>query len=187
VVATAPPGPAEYLPLQFDLAVQGASVVRSVDLYPPSESLVGIVLSATTGAGIPGATVAVRGTALDGAVWVGTTSTNGTGGFAIAVYSGSYELFADAPGYAAVSLNLTVGRSTGPVRVDLAPEGSVAAAAASSWELPAGVGVGLLALAVLLLVSRRFRRPPDPTPIYPAPDPGDEPEGELPPETGPAG
>ena len=147
-----------YSPLTFLVRVDGGTVVHNVSMAEATARLTGVVVDASSGLPIPGASVSLSG----GALGAGLSAVVGvTGGFTFSVAPGTYLLNASAPGYTPASSPVSVP-SAGPVDVALsvASFGGPGTPAVTALDLAlVGLGVAVVVLAAVLVWRRR---PPPP-------------------------
>jgi hypothetical protein len=154
-------GGISYSPLEFLVRVDGGSVVHNISLAEATARLVGVVVDASSGLPIPGASLSLSGGGLPKAL---STVAGVTGAFAFSLAPGSYLLNGSAPGYSAGSIDVVVP-STGAVDLALAASlrASSSAGPISALDLiVVGAAVAAVALAVLLVQRRRPPPPPEP-------------------------
>jgi hypothetical protein len=151
-------GGVSYSPLGFPVLVAGGSVVHNVSLAEATARLSGVVVDASSGLPIPGASVTVSGGPLTKAL---TASAGVAGAFAFSLAPGSYLLNVTAPSYSPTSVQVQVP-TNGPIDVPLAASARASTGPATLTSLDlAVVGVAVVAV-VLVAVAVRYRRPPPP-------------------------
>jgi large repetitive protein len=134
-----------YVPVTFTLEIAGAGASRVVDLYPAVASLSGTV-RAKDGAPVVGATVALAGTAADGAAYVRSVSTDANGEYTVPAYAGTYTVTVSASGFQSASQGVSLSGGPSALSITLTPAATVASASSgpSVW-LVGGIGVALVA------------------------------------------
>ena len=127
-----------YAVTAFSVSVNGANVVRNVQLFPPQAKLYGVVVDGVTGAALSNASVTVQGTTVDNLPQMFTVRTTSLGVFTLPLYLGAYTVNASADGYLGnqVSANANQGNTTLPVTITLTPVSNGAAPTSS------GIGLG---------------------------------------------
>lgn len=139
--------PIPYGSAVADLSIIGSSSSRTIDLFPPSATLSGVVTSQTSGSDLSGVTVSVVGTAVDGATATPYAVTGGAGTFSFPLYEGTYTVSVNAPGYVPWTQNVSMDGSALALPVALQPV-TLNAASSTAGDWAAGVaGIVLVAVA----------------------------------------
>ncbi len=145
-------------PLTFPIEVEGGTVVHNVSLAEATARLTGVVVDASSGLPLPGASVSLTGATLGAAL---QSAASVTGGFSFSVAPGTYVLNASAPGYGSTSQVVDVP-TTGLVEVALSASPiSSTGPPAVTWLDLAVVGAAAAAIALSVVLIRR-RQPPPP-------------------------
>ena len=138
-----------YAPTVFQIVVSGASVARTVRLYPPSSTLGLELRSGGTGGGpLANGSVLIYGTAVDGAAVSYSGRGDALGSFAVSVYYGQYTVVVEAPGFYSVSPNVTLAAPVAALNLTLTPVPSPSGSSSGVW-IAAGLGISAAAVAVL--------------------------------------
>jgi Carboxypeptidase regulatory-like domain len=159
-------GAVAYAPIDFQVIVNGGSVVHDLSLVPQSVTISGSVVDSLAGTPLVGAIVLIHGTTVDGVPVTQSLTTDAAGEFGTTLYLGAYNASASYSGYTSATVAFSVTPAGQAVPIPLhptSPTGTTTVApsgANAQWVLLgslAVVGVALLVLAVLVL---RRRAPP---------------------------
>ncbi len=147
--ATAPNSSALYAPTIFQIVISGASVNRTVRLFPPLSSL-GLDLRSSAGGGGPltNASVLVYGTAVDGAAVSYSGRADALGSLTLSVYYGQYTIVVEAPGFYSISPGATVAAPTLSLNYTLTAVPSPAGSNSGAW-IAAALGISAAAVGIL--------------------------------------
>ncbi|MCI4352418.1 MAG: carboxypeptidase regulatory-like domain-containing protein [Thermoplasmata archaeon] len=157
--AVAPSSDTPYGPVPFQAVVNGAPQVHDVALFPPTETLYGVVADEVTGLGLPDASVTATGTAVDGFALAFAVTTDPAGHFVLELPAGEYAVTASAAQHAVKRLAVLASNGTAKLEARLTPQAGPATGASSpmsAWTFPLLIVGVAAAVAGLLVLWVRF-------------------------------